>query len=93
MNSTNNGHHTGNNEHPDATTPSGTAVPTTTLLFLAIGTLLLIACAAALPHLTHWSDQYGNIPVFLGFFLLMSLAGRWFWTGIDAIHAAITGNR
>lgn len=27
----------------------------------------------------------GQISVFLAFFLLMSLAGRWFWAGCDAI--------
>lgn len=87
---------TSNDPHeptPETEAPPTSGVPATTLLFLALGTVLLIASAAALPHLSQWADDHGTIPVFLGFFLLMSLAGRWFWTGVDAILAAIRGNQ
>ena len=61
-------------------------------LFVA-GCTLLVLAAANLTHLAQWSQQWGQIPVFLGFFLLMSIAGRWFWTGADAILAKIVGNQ
>ncbi|MFW0791581.1 hypothetical protein [Gordonia sp. CPCC 205333] len=62
------------------------------VLFLA-GTILLIVAAANLTNLSGWSDRWGAIPVFLVFFLVMSIAGRWFWTGADAIVSAIVGNK
>ncbi|MDT0223841.1 hypothetical protein [Gordonia sp. AC31] len=61
-------------------------------LFVA-GCALLVLAAANLTHLAEWSDRWGQIPVFLGFFLLMSIAGRWFWTGADAILAKVVGNQ
>nr|WP_082932080.1 hypothetical protein [Gordonia sp. LAM0048] len=60
-------------------------------LFVA-GCALLVLAAANLTHLAEWSQRWGQIPVFLGFFLLMSIAGRWFWTGADAILAKVVGN-
>ncbi|OUC75494.1 hypothetical protein CA982_26155 [Gordonia lacunae] len=62
------------------------------VLFVA-GCALLVLAAANLTHLAQWSQQWGQIPVFLGFFLLMSIAGRWFWTGADAILAKVVGNQ
>jgi hypothetical protein len=61
-------------------------------LFVA-GCALLVLAAANLTHLAEWSQRWGQIPVFLGFFLLMSIAGRWFWTGADAILAKVVGNQ
>lgn len=50
-----------------------------------IGCALLVACAWALAYrLQQWSHDYGAVLVFLVFFLIMSIAGRWFWAGIDA---------
>ncbi len=61
-------------------------------LFVA-GCALLVLAAANLTHLAQWSQRWGQIPVFLGFFLLMSIAGRCFWTGADAILAKVVGNQ
>mgnify|MGYP001756632245 FL=1 len=56
-----------------------------TWVLFVIGCVLLVVIAATLTRLPDWADRYGQIPVFLGFFLTMSLAGRWFWTGIDTL--------
>ncbi|GAB11615.1 hypothetical protein GOARA_082_00020 [Gordonia araii NBRC 100433] len=79
-------------------TPGGSAepaansgVPTATLVAWLAGCVLLVVSAVALPRLSEWAGRYGSIPVFLGFFLVMSLAGRWFWAGTDAIISAIRG--
>ncbi|GAC69559.1 hypothetical protein [Gordonia soli] len=67
--------------------PAGKAV-----LFVA-GCVLLVLAAANLTHLGEWSHRWGQIPVFLVFFLVMSIAGRWFWVGADAVLARVIGNR
>lgn len=69
----------------------GGGVPTATLVMWAAGCTLLLVAAVTLPHLSEWADRHGSIPIFLGFFLVMSLAGRWFWAGTDAIISAIRG--
>ena len=61
-------------------------------LFVA-GCVLLVLAAANLSNLGQWSQRWGQIPVFLAFFLVMSVAGRWFWTGADAIVARVIGHR
>ncbi|GAB08157.1 hypothetical protein GOARA_002_00020 [Gordonia araii NBRC 100433] len=77
---------------PAPTEPTGSAgVPAATLVFWLLGCLLLVVAAVALPRLSEWAGRYGNLPVFLGFFLVMSLAGRWFWAGTDAIISAVRG--
>jgi hypothetical protein len=53
-------------------------------VFFVIGCALLVGCAFALDRLGAWSADYGRVWVFLGFFLVMSLGGRWFWAGADA---------
>ncbi|WP_312029338.1 hypothetical protein [Gordonia paraffinivorans] len=58
---------------------------TRTWVLFALGCVLLVLIAANLTHLSEWAVRWGQIPVFLAFFLLMSLAGRWFWAGCDAI--------
>nr|KOY49760.1 hypothetical protein ISGA_08130 [Gordonia sp. NB41Y] len=58
------------------------------VLFLA-GCALLVLAAANLSNLGEWSERWGVIPVFLVFFLVMSIAGRWFWAGADAILGAL----
>ncbi|GED98878.1 hypothetical protein [Gordonia crocea] len=75
---------------PDTT---GRTIPLSALIQLIVGTALLVAAAAALPRLSGWADDHGTIVVFLAFFLLMSLAGRWFWAGIDTLIAAVKGHR
>lgn len=61
-------------------------VSTTSVLFV-IGCVLLVGCASAIDRLGDWSAEYGRIWVFLGFFLAMSLGGRWFWAGADTAIA------
>lgn len=53
-------------------------------VLFVVGCALLVACAFALDRLGAWSADYGRVWVFLGFFLVMSLGGRWFWAGADA---------
>ncbi|GAB09245.1 hypothetical protein GOARA_034_00200 [Gordonia araii NBRC 100433] len=75
-----------------STEPATSAgVPVGTLMFWLAGCVLLVVAALCLPRLSEWAGRYGSIPVFLGFFLVMSLAGRWFWAGTDAIVSAIRG--
>ncbi|WP_244332849.1 hypothetical protein [Gordonia polyisoprenivorans] len=78
------------NSDPDLSedTPSG-GVPVLKVVVFLAGCVLLVLAAANLSNLGEWSDRWGVIPVFLAFFLLMSIAGRWFWTGADAILAAL----
>ncbi|MCF8587153.1 hypothetical protein [Gordonia liuliyuniae] len=60
------------------------------LLFIA-GCAILVVAAWNLPNLAQWGDDYGTVLVFLAFFMVMSIGGRWFWTGIDAIWGAVRG--
>ncbi|WHU49350.1 hypothetical protein QNM97_10435 [Gordonia sp. L191] len=69
-------------------TPSG-GVPVVKVVLFLVGCVLLVLAAANLSNLGQWSDRWGVIPVFLAFFLVMSIAGRWFWTGADAILGAL----
>ena len=64
----------------------------TVLLFL-LGCALLVVAAMNLMNLGPWAAEYGQVLVFLGFFLVMSIAGRWFWGGIDAMVAAVRGSK
>jgi len=88
--------HTTTSSGPAHAAPTDTrgrhAVVTKAALFVA-GCILLILAAANLDHLGEWSQRWGQVPVFLGFFLLMSIAGRWFWTGADAILGKVVGSR
>nr|WP_082932124.1 hypothetical protein [Gordonia sp. LAM0048] len=84
--------HSVDSQAPDADNhPSG--FPLLQAALFVAGCALLVLAAANLTHLSEWSQQWGQIPVFLGFFLLMSIAGRWFWTGADAILAKVVGNQ
>ncbi|QRY62319.1 hypothetical protein JVX90_18370 [Gordonia sp. PDNC005] len=58
------------------------------MAFIA-GCAILVAAAMNMSNLGRWSVEHGQVPVFLVFFLVMSIGGRWFWTGIDAITAAV----
>ncbi len=62
-----------------------------TMLALIAGCAVLVVAAINLPNLGRWGDEYGNVLVFLCFFLVMSIGGRWFWAGIDALWGAIRG--
>ncbi|GAS95598.1 putative uncharacterized protein [Mycolicibacterium canariasense] len=53
------------------------------------GLAMLAAGFAAITSLTNWIDHWGTVPVYLTYFLYMSLAGRLFWKGADATWAAI----
>ncbi|MCV7251778.1 MULTISPECIES: hypothetical protein [Mycobacteriaceae] len=56
---------------------------------LLAGLAMLVAGFAAITSLTDWIDRWGTVPVYLTYFLYMSLAGRLFWKGADAAWAAI----
>jgi hypothetical protein len=55
---------------------------------LLAGFVLLIVGFAALPHLAAWTQEWGTIPVYLTYFLVMSIAARLFWGGADPLLAA-----
>lgn len=74
---------------PGEHTPADPPFPRATFVFFAISCILLVLCALSLEQLPQWFDDYGRIPVFLAFFLIMSLAGRWFWAGADVIISAV----
>ncbi|MGC4935181.1 hypothetical protein ACLQ3C_16025 [Gordonia sp. DT30] len=68
---------------------AGRGVPVLTVVLFLLGCVLLVLAAANLANLGAWSDRWGVIPVFLVFFVVMSVAGRWFWAGADAILGAL----
>ncbi|MFW0790426.1 hypothetical protein [Gordonia sp. CPCC 205333] len=78
---------------PPAPADKADGIPVLKVVLFVAGTALLIVAAANLNHMGDWTTRWGQIPVFLVFFLIMSLAGRWFWTGADAIVSAIVGNK
>ncbi|WP_306358116.1 MULTISPECIES: hypothetical protein [unclassified Nocardia] len=52
---------------------------------VVVGLVLLIAAFAVLGRIPQWADRYGAIWVYLGFFVVMSIAGRLFWQGADKL--------
>jgi hypothetical protein len=56
---------------------------------LLIGLGLLIAGFAAITRLPGWIEEYGTVPVYLAYFLLMSVGGRLFWKGADTVVAMV----
>lgn len=60
------------------------------VLFL-LGCGGMVWAAASISSLGEWALRWGQIPVMLGFFLFMAIVGRWFWSGVDAIIAAVRG--
>jgi hypothetical protein len=56
---------------------------------LLIGLGLLIAGFAVITRLPGWIEEYGSVPVYLAYFLLMSVGGRLFWKGADAVVAIV----
>ncbi|WP_237000161.1 hypothetical protein [Gordonia liuliyuniae] len=77
------------NEPAHPATDSGRSVSVWTMLLFIAGCALLVIAAINLPNLGQWGDEHGNVLVFLCFFLVMSIGGRWFWAGIDALWSAI----
>ncbi|MGC4936091.1 hypothetical protein ACLQ3C_20685 [Gordonia sp. DT30] len=67
----------------------GGGVPVLKVVLFLVGCVLLVLAAANLMSIGQWSDRWGVIPVFLVFFLVMSIAGRWFWAGAEAILGAL----
>ncbi|UQE75725.1 hypothetical protein MYK68_03650 [Gordonia sp. PP30] len=74
--------------------PSGAGartVPVVTMVLFLAGCVVLVLAAVNILHLPEWSKRWGQVWVFLVFFLVMAIAGRWFWAGIDAIIGALRG--
>ncbi|WP_137726540.1 hypothetical protein [Prescottella subtropica] len=76
----------------DPTTGTGGRVLARAGLSLLTGLGLLVLVFANLDRITGWADTHGPVGVYLGFFLVMSLAGRLFWWGADTlVKAAVSG--
>ncbi len=54
-------------------------------LSLAAGLAVLAAVFANLDRVSTWASEHGPVWVYLGFFLVMSIAGRLFWWGVDTL--------
>lgn len=74
-----------------ASDAGGRSVSVWTMLTFIAGCVILVVAAINLPNLSRWGDEHGNVTVFLCFFLVMSIGGRWFWGGIDALWSAARG--
>lgn len=62
------------------------------VLSFVFGLAGLIVAFANLDKLMQWSAEYGQVWVFLGFFLAVSVCGRLFWWGVDTIvKTAVSG--
>jgi hypothetical protein len=75
------------------TASEGKSVPVGTMVLFLFGCGLLVAAALNISNLGPWGERYGEVWVFLGFFLVMSIGGRWFWAGVDAIIAALRSGK
>ncbi|WP_341258424.1 hypothetical protein [Gordonia malaquae] len=75
------------------TTGEGKSVPVGTMVLFLLGCGVLVAAAMNISNLGPWGERYGEVWVFLGFFLVMSIGGRWFWAGIDAIVSALRSGK
>ncbi|MFD6155087.1 hypothetical protein ACFWF7_16605 [Nocardia sp. NPDC060256] len=73
-------------ESPAADSSEGLIRPVAALV---VGLGVLIAAFALLNRIPGWADHYGAIWVYLGYFVVMSIAGRLFWQGADALIARI----
>ncbi|MFG1781840.1 hypothetical protein ACGFIU_05355 [Rhodococcus oryzae] len=71
----------------------GVVIARAVIAFVA-GLALLVLAFANLDTVVEWASEYGRVWVYLGFFLVMSIAGRLFWWGTDTvIGVAVTGRR
>ncbi|WP_194838003.1 hypothetical protein [Nocardia sp. XZ_19_369] len=73
----------GNAEGASAANPEAGLVRP--VVALVVGLAVLIAAFAVLNRIPGWADQYGVIWVYLGYFVVMSIAGRLFWQGADKL--------
>lgn len=48
-----------------------------------VGCVLLVVAVLIMDDLPGWASDHGQLQILLPYFLLVSLAGRWFWKGID----------
>lgn len=61
-------------------------------LSLIAGLALLAVVFANLDRVADWAAEHGRVWVYLGFFLVMSIAGRLFWWGADTLlRATVAG--
>ncbi|OYD61215.1 hypothetical protein [Rhodococcus sp. OK302] len=58
-------------------------------LSLAAGLAVLILVFANLDRVAGWAAEHGTMWVYLGLFLVMSIAGRLFWWGTDTLVANV----
>lgn len=71
---------------------NGGVVVARAVVSFVLGLAGLIVAFANLDRLMEWSVEYGQVWVFLGFFLAVSVCGRLFWWGVDTIvKTAISG--
>ncbi|MGJ6127262.1 hypothetical protein QN239_32305 [Mycolicibacterium sp. Y3] len=63
----------------------------TNLAALLAGLAMLVIGFAVITALPGWVTRWGTVPVYLPYFLYMSIAGRLFWTGADTAWDAIKG--
>ncbi len=56
---------------------------------LVAGLVVLAVVFASLDRVAVWAGEHGPVWVYLGFFLVMSIAGRLFWWGVDTIIKAV----
>ncbi|MGO4205618.1 hypothetical protein AB4Z09_28575 [Rhodococcus sp. TAF43] len=52
---------------------------------LVAGLVVLVVVFASLDRVAVWAAEHGPVWVYLGFFLVMSIAGRLFWWGMDTL--------
>ncbi|NMM92742.1 hypothetical protein B2J88_52455, partial [Rhodococcus sp. SRB_17] len=84
------GHHRPATAAPPAggSTTGGTAAgKARAALSLAAGLAVLILVFANLDRVAGWATEHGTTWVYLGLFLVMSIAGRLFWWGTDTLVA------
>lgn len=75
--------------HDEPVAPSRQRATRVSGSLFVVGCVLLVIVAANLPNMAEWADRWGQVAVFLAFFLVMSIAGRWFWAGVDLVIARI----
>lgn len=64
------------------------SVPVMTVVLFLAGCVVMVLAAANITNLSEWADRWGQILVFMVFFIVMAVGGRWFFGGIDAFLAA-----
>lgn len=72
----------------DTAEGSQRSVPVMTVVSFLAGCVVMVLAAANITNLSEWADRWGQILVFMVFFIVMAVGGRWFFGGIDAFIAA-----